>query len=273
MTPFSIARPGNIALPEHLAQPLSAVRVATVEEIPLALAEVLRFFWCQSVIVPIGSLPQKRKRGYKASMEVIISVCAEVLPWLGKKHSVVTVTNGCADGLAGLLDLTREETSFPLLGVKRAEPGDASGVGIALNHSCLLTIEQMPEVESVARLRAAADLAQKMGLTRRSAIALLMGGDATTWNDLRCVVQARIPLVVVGGTGGIADALADVQAYRYEQARASSLTAKTRKKAIDREALDWYAAGFWTLYQREVSVYKEFDSRFPLWLKGELRIL
>jgi hypothetical protein len=129
-----------------------------------------------------------------------------------------------------------------------------------------------------ARLVAARALAREIGPNHYLAVAILMGGGESMWNNLRTVVRAGFPLIIVAGSGGIADEIAQVHAYQRELHRPYVWSVEPTPVApFPIETLDLRAAGFLSLYAEHgmsVTVYTGTDDSAWLHrrLKGEFNI-
>jgi len=243
--------------PAHLSEPLPAVCVGAEQEIPLALRKVLNFQLSESVLLLLGTVPSACDGAGQAVRQVISRMCDEVIGPLAARHSITVQTTGARAGLASVIGQTRAALDFSLLGVKKAAPRDPEGEGIDCFHSHLLTVVDVSdEALTSARLVAAHALAHELGANYYRVLAILMGGDTSMWGELGSVVRAGLPLIVVEGSGGIADEIALVRTYQRESNRPYLWSVESPPKApFPIEDLDLRAAGFFMLYQ---------DHRMPL---------
>jgi hypothetical protein len=266
--------------PPHLGDPLPAVRVDGVQEILSALREALNFQLSNPVILLVGTAPPDDGEAGQAERLVISSMCDEVIGPLARRHYVTVLTNGSNAGLAAVIGKTREAQDFRLVGVKRAATGDGAGEGIDLAHSHLLTVAGVPSSEALtqARLATARALSREIGPNHYRTVAILMGGDEAIWDDLSAIVRAGVPLIVVEGSGGIADEIARVRTYLQEIHRPRVWSVDPPPEApFPIETLDLRAAGFHFLYREpgmSVTVYDGTDDSGRLYslLKGEFYI-
>jgi hypothetical protein len=281
MDPFTIAR--QLAdPPPHLDGPLPAVCVGSELEIPAALQEALRFQLSDPVLLVLGSLPPESDEEGWAHRQVIARICDEVVAPLARRHYLTVLSDGEEKGLASLLGQARAAGSFRLLGIKRAESGDAAGEGIDRYHSHLLTVEvTAPDQEgslTSARLAVARALSRGIGPNRYRTVALLMGGGASMWPQLATIVASGIPLFIVEGSGGIADKYARVQEYLRDLHRVPTWgIPSSLRSPLSLKGLDLRAAGFSLLYrQPDMSITLSDghdESRWlSCWLKSAFKI-
>src|SRR5260370_415279 len=125
MRSFVIPRPVVQDPVAHLAGPLPAVCVASLEEIPDALS-TLDFPLSKPTLLVLGTLSEQSE----AQREVCFRYCAEVIAPLVQRHYLAVITDGSSNGLSGLLSDLRETSTFNLLGIKRAEEGDELGENV-----------------------------------------------------------------------------------------------------------------------------------------------
>jgi hypothetical protein len=252
MHTFAIPRLIPDSLP-HLSGSLPAVCVKSAQEIPAALSagHGLNFQLSEPVIVLLGVVPAAGDADAQAVREVVAHLCDEVIGPLGQRHSVAVVTDGADGGIAGMIGQTRAAFKFRLIGVKRATESDEEGENVDLHHSHLLTVRCSSDAEATAaRLVAAQALAREIGPVHYRAIVVLLGGDQSTWNDVRMVMHARLPLVIVEGSGGIADEIARVRTYQGVMNRPYIWSVESPPVApYPLQTLDLQAAGFLALYR------------------------
>lgn len=245
MHSFMIPRPAIESPSSHITDHLPVIRCSSSSDIPTALSDHCGFYFSRPALLVLGTLPQESFE----EREVCFRYCAEVIAPMAERHSLVVMTDGKSCGLAEVLGKLREIFDFRLLGLKHAEEGDAQGEGVELLHSQVLTIEGVSEAEMLAvRLGILKMIANKPKY--HCAAIVCIGGDSKTWTDLRTVLSANYPVVVIGGSGGVAGEIGKVKKYLHDICRVYAWGAPQTEPPYPLESLSLEAAGLLYLYSR-----------------------
>ena len=216
--------------------PARVVRVSQVSDLPVALAAVRRDGPRPSVVVAggVGGLDG-------AGMQRLRVLFADAIVPVMAERNAVGVGGGLAAGVGALLGAARTArgASLPLVGVVaagRVQVGGQSPVGVDAvlephhTHFVVLPANRRgAEAEWVAR-------SAKFLAGGAPSVTVLVGGDPAAYADVDHSIKAGRPVVVIKGSGGIADVIAaalDDGAGGDERAAALAATGMVRGVSVD----------------------------------------
>ena len=163
---------------------------------------------------------------------------SEGLAPLAEALGAAVVDGGTDAGVMRLIGQARAETgaTFPLIGVAPAdkvlapgEPESSGGTHLELRHTHIVLVPAASWASGVDWLAA---VAEAYAGEARSVTVLIGGGDVT-WIDAEASVKAGRPLVVVRGTGRVADTLAAFLDGESHDARAEAIASSGLLTAVD----------------------------------------
>jgi hypothetical protein len=166
------------------------------------------------------------------------SLFVEGLAPLAARLDVTVVDGGTDAGVMRLMGEARTEIggTFPLVGVapagKAAIPGDPSateGHRLEPRHSHIVLVPESTWADGAPWI---ADVASAIAGSQPSVTVLIDGGEVS-WTDAQASLAAGRPVIVVAGTGRVADELASAGQGSADDRRAAALIASGQLIVVD----------------------------------------
>ncbi len=220
-------------LETHLHTRIHALRITT----PHNLAEGLRSLEL-SCPLPTVLLSGRLQHAEPALHTQFATFFSEGIAQAAEKLGAVVVDSGMDSDIVGLMGSARKQIDahFPLLGVAPEGMISISGEGrshrasipVEPHHSHLVLVPgDRPGDESPWM----ADIADAMAGAMPSLL-IVVGGGEISWEDIENSVAADRPILVLAGSGGTADIVAQALADRKTSGGASRLPAEGRFQIV-----------------------------------------
>jgi hypothetical protein len=213
---------------------VTTVRVQEPSHLPSALATVLADGQ-HPVVVLVGGAGAMSEEHFEPVSRALRD---RLLPALERWDAVV-VDGGTDAGVMRLVGRLRESSGagFPLVGVVAQgtvagqEPDDAPVEGAELepHHTLVVVVPGDQWGDESAWLGEVAEVIAG----GRPTMTLMVNGGETTHDDVARSIEERRPLVVLGGTGRLADAIAAAAAGDEQDERAARIAASPHTTVVD----------------------------------------